>query len=435
MRQDMIAIFDLGSAENAVVARAVRAFGVYSEIFPHDMKLESFKSLTNVKGIVVNGGVNNVVDGEKIQINPELLSTGLPVMTIDYEGIDSVVSLEGTSFCENCLQKALKLFLFKFCKAKKNWNMKNFVADQVDLIRKEVGNKKVLLALSGGVDSSVVAALLLKAIDKQLVCVHVNHGLMRKNESEEVVELFKNELKANLIYVDATDRFLEKLADVSDPEAKRKIIGTEFIRVFEEEARKISEIDFLAQGTIYPDIIESGTKTAKVVKSHHNVGGLPDDLKFSLVEPLKQLFKDEVRACGIELGLPANMVYRQPFPGPGLGVRCLGAITRERLVAVRESDAILREEFEKAGLDKKVWQYFTLVPDFRSVGVRDNARSFDYPVIIRAVNTIDAMSASVEEIPWAVLHRITDRILSEVPFVNRVCYDLSPKPVATIEWE
>ncbi|MEG1504837.1 MAG: glutamine-hydrolyzing GMP synthase, partial [Lachnospiraceae bacterium] len=316
-----------------------------------------------------------------------------------------------------------------------NWNMKNFVADQVELVKKQVGERKVLLALSGGVDSSVVAALLVKAIGKQLVCVHVNHGLMRKGESESVVEVFKNQLDANLVYVDASERFLTKLEKVSDPEEKRKIIGSEFIRVFEEEARKLEGIDFLAQGTIYPDIVESGTKTAKMVKSHHNVGGLPEDLDFQLVEPLRQLFKDEVRACGVELGLPGEMVYRQPFPGPGLGVRCLGAITKERLEAVREADAILREEFQVAGLDKKVWQYFTVVPDFKSVGVRDNARCFEYPVILRAVNTVDAMEASIEQIDWPVLLKITDRILKEVKNVNRVCYDLSPKPTATIEWE
>jgi len=292
-----------------------------------------------------------------------------------------------------------------------------------------------LLALSGGVDSSVVAALLLKAIGDKLVCVHVNHGLMRKGESENVVEVFKNQLNANLIYKDVTDRFLDKLAGVADPEEKRKIIGGEFIRVFEEEARKLDGIDFLAQGTIYPDIVESGTKTAKMVKSHHNVGGLPEDLKFELVEPLRQLFKDEVRACGLELGLPYEMVFRQPFPGPGLGVRCLGAITRDRLEAVREADAILREEFQKAGLDKKVWQYFTVVPDFKSVGVRDNARSFEWPVIIRAVNTVDAMTATIEPVDWHILMKITDRILKEVKNVNRVCYDMSPKPNATIEWE
>mgnify|MGYP000339625795 FL=1 len=313
--------------------------------------------------------------------------------------------------------------------------MTNFVNDQIELVKRQVGDKKVLLALSGGVDSSVVAALLLKAIGDKLVCVHVNHGLMRKGESEDVVEVFKNQLNANLVYVDATDRFLNKLADVEDPEQKRKIIGGEFIRVFEEEARKLDGIDFLAQGTIYPDIVESGTKTAKMVKSHHNVGGLPEDLQFELVEPLRQLFKDEVRACGVELGLPYDMVYRQPFPGPGLGVRCLGAITRDRLEAVRESDAILREEFKNAGLDKKVWQYFTVVPDFKSVGVRDNARSFDWPVIIRAVNTVDAMTATIEPIEWPILMKITDRILKEVKNVNRVCYDMSPKPNATIEWE
>lgn len=276
---------------------------------------------------------------------------------------------------------------------------------------------------------------MIKAIGSQLTCVHVNHGLMRKDESESVVRVFRDELKANLVYVDASERFLSKLAGVADPEAKRKIIGAEFIRVFEEEARKLDGIEFLGQGTIYPDVVESGTKTAKSVKSHHNVGGLPEDLQFKLVEPLYQLFKDEVRACGIELGLPHSMVYRQPFPGPGLGVRCLGAITKERLEAVREADAILREEFANAGLDKKVWQYFTVVPDFKSVGVRDNARTFEYPVIIRAINTVDAMTATIEELDWPILHKITNRILAEVKNVNRVCYDLSPKPNATIEWE
>ena len=265
--------------------------------------------------------------------------------------------------------------------------------------------------------------------------MHVNHGLLRKGEPEQVVRVFREEMDANLVYVDASERFLNKLAGVSDPEKKRKIIGAEFIRVFEEEARKLDGIEFLAQGTIYPDIVESGTKTAKIVKSHHNVGGLPDDLKFELVEPLKMLFKDEVRACGTALGLPANMVYRQPFPGPGLGVRCLGAITRDRLEALRESDAILREEFAANGLEGKVWQYFTVVPDFKSVGVRDNARCFDWPVIIRAVNTVDAMTAEVPEIPFGVLQKITRRILAEVPKINRVCFDLSPKPTATIEWE
>ena len=306
----------------------------------------------------------------------------------------------------------------------------DFIGKEVAAVRAQVGDGKVLLALSGGVDSSVVAALLIRAIGRNLICVHVTHGLLRKGEPEQVVRVFRNEMDANLIYVDAVDRFLDKLAGVDDPETKRKIIGGEFIRVFEEEARKLDGISFLAQGTIYPDILESGT-----VKAHHNVGGLPEDLKFELVEPLKFLYKDEVRVVGKALGLPDSMVYRQPFPGPGLGVRCLGAITRDRLEAVRESDAILREEFAAAGLEGKVWQYFTIVPDYRSVGVRDGQRSFEWPVIIRAVNTRDAMSASIEEIEYPLLHRITDRILKEVKGVNRVLYDLSPKPTGTIEWE
>lgn len=305
-----------------------------------------------------------------------------------------------------------------------------FISEQVAALRKQIGDRKVLLALSGGVDSSVVAALLIKAVGQQLVCVHVNHGLLRKGEPEQVVQVFRHEMNANLVYVDATDRFLNKLAGVSDPEAKRKIIGAEFIRVFEEEARKLEGIEFLAQGTIYPDILESVG-----VKAHHNVGGLPEDLRFELVEPVKFLYKDEVRVVGKALGLPDNMVYRQPFPGPGLGVRCTGAIMRDRLEALRESDAILREEFANAGLDEKVWQYFTVVPDFRSTGIRDGKRSWDWPVIIRAVNSVDATSATIEEIPYPLLHRITDRILAEVKGVNRVLYDLSPKPCATIEWE
>lgn len=305
-----------------------------------------------------------------------------------------------------------------------------FIEEQVALLRKQIGDKKVLLALSGGVDSSVVAALLIKAVGKQLVCVHVNHGLLRKGEPEQVIRVFKEEMDANLVYVDAVDRFLDNLAGVDDPETKRKIIGAEFIRVFEEEARKLEGIEFLAQGTIYPDIVESAG-----VKAHHNAGGLPDDLKFELVEPLRYLYKDEVRVVGKELGLPDGMVFRQPFPGPGLGVRCLGAITRDRLEAVRESDAILREEFAKAGLEGKVWQYFTAIPDFRSTGVKDGKRCFEWPVIIRAVNTVDAMTATVEPLDFAVLSKITDRILAEVKGVNRVVYDMTPKPCGTIEWE
>ena len=319
-----------------------------------------------------------------------------------------------------------------------NFELANaFIVEQVKAIREQVSDKKVLLALSGGVDSSVVAALLIKAIGKQLVCVHVNHGLMRKGESEGVIEMFRNELDANLIYVDATDHFLGLLAGVSDPERKRKIIGKEFITVFADEARKLDDITFLAQGTIYPDILESqkAAEGKKAVKSHHNVGGLPEDLSFELVEPIKLLFKDEVRVVGEALGLPHAMVYRQPFPGPGLGVRCLGAITRDRLEAVRESDAILREEFAKNGLEGKVWQYFTAIPDIKSVGVRDNKRAEEWCVIIRAVNTVDAMTASIEEVPYALLHHIVNRITNEVKGVNRVLFDLTPKPTGTIEWE
>ena len=312
-----------------------------------------------------------------------------------------------------------------------------FIDEQVAAVRAQVGDKKVLLALSGGVDSSVVAALLIKAIGKQLVCVHVNHGLMRKGESEQVIEVFGKELDANLIYVDATDRFLDKLADISDPETKRKIIGKEFIEVFADEARKLDGVEFLAQGTIYPDILESikQAEGKKAVKAHHNVGGLPEDLKFSLVEPVKFLFKDEVRVVGEALGLPHAMVYRQPFPGPGLGVRCLGAITRDRLHALREADAILREEFDINGLAGKVWQYFIAIPDIKSVGVKNEARYEGWPAIIRAVNTKDAMTATIEEIPYAILHKVTERITNEVEGINRVLYDLTPKPIGTIEWE
>ena len=305
-----------------------------------------------------------------------------------------------------------------------------FIQEQIEALRRQIGDGRVLLALSGGVDSSVVAALLIKAVGRQLVCVHVNHGLLRKGEPEQVVEVFKNQLGAELIYVDAVDRFLDKLAGVADPEQKRKIIGAEFIDVFAEQAEKLDGIRFLAQGTIYPDILESGQ-----VKSHHNVGGLPEHLQFELVEPVRLLFKDEVRVVGKALGLPDSMVYRQPFPGPGLGVRCVGAITRDRLEAVRESDAILREEFDKAGLAGKVWQYFTIVPDFKSTGVTDGKRSYAWPVVLRAVNTRDAMTATVENVPFELLEHITARITAEVPGVNRVLYDLTPKPTGTIEWE
>ena len=429
MKQDMILVLDLGSEENPRLAREIRALGVYSEIHPHDITLEELKALPNMKGIILNGGPNRVVDGVEIDVSKDIYNYDVPVLLADHKG-DKPWPADPAE-----RKEALSNFVFGLCGAQANWNMDNFIADQVELIREQVGDKKVLLALSGGVDSSVVAALLIKAIGKQLTCVHVNHGLLRKGEPEQVVEVFRNQMEANLVYVDAVDRFLDKLSGVADPEQKRKIIGAEFIRVFEEEARKLDGIEFLGQGTIYPDIIESGTKTVKAVKSHHNVGGLPEDLNFQLVEPLKMLFKDEVRACGKALGLPDSMVYRQPFPGPGLGVRCLGAITRDRLEAVRESDAILREEFAAAGLEGKVWQYFTVVPDFKSVGVKDGKRTFDWPVILRAVNTVDAMTATVEDVPFALLQKITGRITAEVAGVNRVLYDLTPKPCGTIEWE
>ena len=413
MKQDMILIIDLGNDENSALARAIRALGVYSEVHPHDLTSEELAALPNVKGIIANRGMAGIVPSAAFE------ASGIPM--IEAEGLIP--------------EEELRAFVFDRCGCEANWNMENFIADQIELVRAQVGDGKVLLALSGGVDSSVVAALLIRAIGKRLTCVHVNHGLLRAGEPEEVVRVFREELGADLIYVDAVDRFLGKLEGVEEPEAKRKIIGKEFIEVFAEEAHKLSGIEYLAQGTIYPDIAESGTKTGKAVKAHHNVGGLPEDLNFKLVEPLKYLFKDVVRACGKALGLPDSMVYRQPFPGPGLGVRCLGAITRDRLEAVRESDAILREEFALAGLEGKVWQYFTAIPDFRSVGVKDNARCFEGPVIIRAVNTVDAMTAEIACIEWDVLKKITSRILAEVKGVNRVVFDLSPKPTGSIEWE
>lgn len=414
MKQDTIIVLEAGGNDTSAVARKIRSAGVYSEIHSHDITAEDVKKVNNVKGIVIN-----TVEGSKYIEDKSIYLLGYPIIKV----------------CDDIDEEKLNGFLFDECKCEKNWNMHNFIEDRIEELKKQIGDDKVILALSGGVDSSVVAALLIKAIGDKLTCVHVNHGLLRKGEPEQVVKVFREQLGANLIYVDASERFLKKLEGVDDPEKKRKIIGAEFIRVFEEESNKLDGIKFLAQGTIYPDIVESGTKAAKAVKAHHNVGGLPEDMKFELVEPLKYLFKDEVRAVGVQLGLPNSMVYRQPFPGPGLGVRCLGAITRDRLEAVRESDAILREEFAKAGLEGKVWQYFTLVPDYRSVGVRDNARCFEWPVVIRAVNTVNAMTAEIETPDWKLLQTITARILKEVKGVNRVCYDLTPKPTGTIEWE
>ncbi len=429
MEQDKIIILDLGSRGNIDLAREIRALNVYAEIHPHDILAKEIKQQSNVKGLILNGGPNRYLDGVEIKVNAELKDLGLPILPIDYEGADA--------WPQDQAEKATKLkdFIFNVCQAKANWNLDRFIAEKTKELQREIGNNKVLLALSGGVDSSVLAALLHKALGNNVISVHVNNGLMRKGESEDVVRVFKEEMKANLVYVDAQARFLDKLAGIFDPEEKRKIIGTEFIRIFEEEARKQDDISYLAQGTIYLDVVESGTKTVKAVKSHHNVGGLPKDMDLKLVEPLRDLFKDEVREVGIKLGLPAELVYRQPFPGPGLGVRCLGAVTKERLEALRESDAILREEFAQAGLNKTVWQYFTVIPEFRSVGIKEGKRSYDYPCIIRAVNTVDGMTATIEEIPYELLSLITERITHEVDNINRVLYDLTPKPTGTIEWE
>ena len=432
MKNDMILILDLGGRDNTRVARKIRELGVYTELHPHDIDAAALASLPGIKGIIMCGGPSRLSD--EMDASDAVYALNLPILAVDHKA-KCGDCVEKWPECEKEYEALLSDFVFNKCKAEKSWNMKNFIDSQVELIRRQVGDGKVLLALSGGVDSSVVAALLIRAIGDKLTCVHVNHGLLRKGEPEQVVEVFRKQMGANLVYVDAVEHFLTRLEGVSDPERKRKIIGAEFIRIFEQEARKLDGIKFLAQGTIYPDIIESGTKTASTVKSHHNVGGLPEDLDFELVEPLKMLFKDEVRACGVELGLPANMVYRQPFPGPGLGVRCTGAITRERLEAVRESDAILREEFDNAGLNGKVWQYFTIIPDIRSTGVKNGERSFEYPVVIRAVNTVDAMTATIEPLPYELLAKITARITSEVKGVNRVLYDLTPKPTGTIEWE
>ena len=430
MKQDMIAILDLGSTKNTNLARAIRDLGVYSEIYPHDITAEEIKELKNLKGIVLFGGENRIVDGEAVEINEDLYTLGFPMISIDHP-----TSKCETKFDEMPDEETLKAFVFDTCKAEANWNVKNFIEDQVELIRNQVGDKKVLLALSGGVDSSVVAALLIKAIGKQLVCVHVNHGLMRKGESESVVEIFKNQMDANLIYVDAEERFLGKLEGVADPEEKRKIIGAEFIRVFEEEAGKLGDIKFLVQGTIYPDVVESGTDTSAVIKSHHNVGGLPEDMEFSLIEPLRELFKDEVRAVGEELGIPHHLVWRQPFPGPGLAIRVLGEVTEDKLEVVREADAIFREEIALAGLESEIWQYFAVLPNIQSVGVMGDERTYCHTVGLRAVTSSDGMTSNWAHIPYEVIDKVSRRIVNEVKGVNRIVYDVTSKPPATIEWE
>ena len=432
----MIIILDLGSHENTVLARAIRALGVYSEIYPHDITAEEIKKLPNVKGIIINGGPNHIIDGVAIDVRPEIYTLGIPVMSAGHDKALCETKLPEFNNDMEAIQSAVKSFVFDVCQAEANWNMPNFINDQIELIRRQVGDRKVLLALSGGVDSSVVAALLLKAIGNNLVCVHVNHGLMRKGESEAVVEVFKHQMKANLIYVDATDRFLNKLAGVADPEQKRKIIGGEFIRVFEEEAKKIGAVDYLVQGTIYPDVIESGLGKSAVIKSHHNVGGLPDCVDFKeIIEPLRLLFKDEVRRAGLELGIPEYLVYRQPFPGPGLGVRIVGEVTADKVRIVQDADAIYREELAKAGCDKGLGQYFAALTNMRSVGVMGDERTYDYAVALRAVITSDFMTAEAAEIPFEVLSRVMTRIINEVKGVNRVMYDLTSKPPGTIEFE
>ena len=428
-------ILDLGSHENTVLARAIRALGVYSEIYPHDITAAELKALPNVKGIIINGGPNNVVDGVSIDVLPEIYEAGFPVMAAGHDKALCEVKLPQFTDDVEAIKEAVKSFVFDTCKAEANWNMTNFVNDQVELIRRQVGDRKVLLALSGGVDSSVVAALLLKAIGDKLVCVHVNHGLMRKGESEAVVEIFGKELKANLIYVDATDRFLSKLENVADPEEKRKIIGGEFIRVFEEEARKLDGIDFLGQGTIYPDIVESGTKTAKMVKSHHNVGGLPEDLQFELVEPLRQLFKDEVRRVGRQLNIPMEILGRHPFPGPGLGIRILGEVTAEKVRVLQEADKIFIDNLKEAGLYDKVWQAGVMLLPVQSVGVMGDERTYENCVALRAVTSTDGMTADWVHLPYEFLAKVSNEIINRVKGINRVVYDISSKPPATIEWE
>ena len=435
MKQDMIVILDLGSHENTVLARAIRALGVYSEIYPHDITVEELKALPNVKGIIINGGPNNVIDGVAIDVNPGIYSIGIPVMAAGHDKALCEVKLNEFSSDMEAIKESVKTFVFDTCKAEANWNMTNFVNDQIELVRRQVGDRKVLLALSGGVDSSVVAALLLKAIGDKLVCVHVNHGLMRKGESENVVEVFKNQLNANLIYKDVTDRFLDKLAGVADPEEKRKIIGGEFIRVFEEEARKLDGIDFLAQGTIYPDIVESGTKTAKMVKSHHNVGGLPEKMHLKLCEPLRLLFKDEVRRVGRELGMPEHLITRHPFPGPGLAVRILGDITPEKVRILQDADDIFIQGLRDWGLYDQVWQAGVILLPVQSVGVMGDERTYERAVALRAVTSTDAMTADWAHLPYEFMGKVSNDIINKVKGVNRVTYDISSKPPATIEWE
>ena len=443
MKQDMILILDLGSEENPKIAREIRALGVYTEIHPHDITAEELAKLPGVKGIILNGGVNRVVDGVEIDASEAVYNAGLPILKADHKG--------GAAFPADDAERetVLKHFVFDTCKAEANWNMENFIADQIELIKRQVGDKKVLLALSGGVDSSVAAALVAEAVGSQLTCVFVDHGLMRLNEGDEVEGVFGKggSFDINFVRVNAQERYYSKLAGVTEPERKRKIIGEEFIRVFEEEAKKIGKVDFLAQGTIYPDVVESGLGgESAVIKSHHNVGGLPEHVDFKdIVEPLRNLFKDEVRKVGLELGLPDYLVFRQPFPGPGLGIRIIGEVTAEKVRIVQDADWIYRSEVEKAAKEYKEahgeepsWmpnQYFAALTNMRSVGVMGDERTYDYAVAVRAVRTVDFMTAEAAEIPFEVLQTVMSRIINEVKGVNRVFYDLTSKPPGTIEFE
>ncbi|BAQ08831.1 GMP synthase [Bacillus sp. OxB-1] len=461
VEQEKIVVLDLGSNYNQLITRTIRNFGVYSELHAHTVTAEEIKKM-NAVGIILSGGPASAEDPEALTIDPEIFSAGIPILGINYGmrliakqvGVDTPSSPQdsinaiggdanktyGIEFqpeaggSVNGLE-FLRQFTLTICEAKGDWTMERFIEIEVEKIRATVGDKKVLCALSGGVDSSVVAALIHRAIGDQLTCMFVDHGLLRKGEAESVVDTFSNQFHMNFIKIDASERFLDKLKGITDPETKRKTIGNEFIYVFDDEAAKLDGIDYLAQGTIYADIIESGTATKEVIKSHHNVGGLPEDMEFELIEPLKALFKDEVRAVGAELGLPSDIVHRQPFPGPGLGVRVLGEVTKEKLDIVREADWILRDEIAKAGLDREIWQYFAVLPDIRSVGVRNEKRSYDYAVGIRAVHSIDGMTADWARIPWDILEKISTRITAEVEHVNRVVYDITAKPPGTIEWE